>query len=105
MGWTMTLKDDFGVIAWTRRAGNYLSLFFLLSLFSIPVQPDIVFPKDHHFSWKTGQQHCGINLLWEPVPRTVAKLGVSGSNRELEPFKLDLHQCLGEQNKALKHCS
>lgn len=59
MGWTMTLKDDFGVIAWTRRAGNYLSLFFLLSLFSIPVQPDIVFPKDHHFSWKTGQWgHC-----------------------------------------------
>lgn len=55
MGWTMTLKDDFGVIAWTRRAGNYLILFFLLSLFSIPVQSDIVFPKDHHFSWKTGK--------------------------------------------------
>lgn len=55
MGWTMTLKDDFGVIAWTRRAGNYLSLFLLLSLFSFSVQSDIVFPRDHHFSWKTGK--------------------------------------------------
>ncbi|GLD59074.1 thrombospondin type-1 domain-containing protein 7B isoform X1, partial [Lates japonicus] len=52
MGWTMILKDDFGVIAWTRRAGCYLSLFLLLSLFSIPVQSDIVFHKDHRFSWK-----------------------------------------------------
>lgn len=55
MGWTMTLKDDFGVIAWTRRAGNSLSLFLLLSLFSLSVQSDIVFPKDHHFSWKAGK--------------------------------------------------
>ncbi|KAG8000762.1 Thrombospondin type-1 domain-containing protein 7B [Nibea albiflora] len=55
MGWTMTLKDDFGVIAWKRRAGYYLSLFVLLSLFSFSVQSDIVFPKDHHFSWKAGQ--------------------------------------------------
>lgn len=53
--WTMTLKDDFGVIAWTWRAGNYLSFFLLLSLFSSPVQSDIVFSKDHHFSWKTGK--------------------------------------------------
>ncbi|KAM7407697.1 hypothetical protein PAMA_003439 [Pampus argenteus] len=65
MGWTMTLKDDVGVIAWTRRAGNYLSFFFLLSLLSIPLQSDIVFPKEHHFSWKTGQwgqcigEECG----------------------------------------------
>ncbi|XP_047457726.1 thrombospondin type-1 domain-containing protein 7B isoform X2 [Mugil cephalus] len=65
MGWTMTLKDDFGVIAWTRQAGNYLSLFLLLSLVSIPVRSDIVFPKDHHFSWKAGQwgqcvgEECG----------------------------------------------
>lgn len=55
MDWTMTLKDDFGVIAWTWRAGNYLSLFLLLSVFSIPVQSDFVFPKGHHFSWKTGK--------------------------------------------------
>lgn len=55
MGWTMILKDDFGVIAWARRTGNYLSLFLLLSLFSIPVQSDIVFPEDHHFSWKAGK--------------------------------------------------
>ncbi|XP_029315244.1 thrombospondin type-1 domain-containing protein 7B isoform X2 [Cottoperca gobio] len=65
MGWTMTLKYDFGVIAWTRRAGNYLSFFLLLSLFSITVQSDIVFPKDHNFSWKAGQwgqcigEECG----------------------------------------------
>lgn len=55
MGWTMTLKDDFGVIAWTRRAGNYLSLFLFWSLFSFSVQSDIAFPKDHHFSWKAGK--------------------------------------------------
>ncbi|XP_040005222.1 thrombospondin type-1 domain-containing protein 7B [Xiphias gladius] len=65
MGWTMILKDDFGVIAWAWRTGNYLSLFLLLSLFSIPVQSDIVFPEDHHFSWKAGQwgqcigEECG----------------------------------------------
>uniref|UniRef100_A0A3B5A609 Thrombospondin type 1 domain containing 7B n=1 Tax=Stegastes partitus TaxID=144197 RepID=A0A3B5A609_9TELE len=58
MGWTMTLKDDFGVIAWTRRAGNYLSLFLLLSLFSIPAHSDIVFPKDHHFSWRAQWGQC-----------------------------------------------
>lgn len=62
MDWTMTLKDDFGVIAWTWRAGNYLSLFLLLSLFSIPVQSDFVFPKGHHFSWKTGK--CFIFFLF-----------------------------------------
>ncbi|XP_029967914.1 thrombospondin type-1 domain-containing protein 7B isoform X2 [Salarias fasciatus] len=55
MGWTMTLKDDFGVIARTRRAGNYLSLFLLLCVFSIPVPADLVFPKDRHFSWRAGQ--------------------------------------------------
>lgn len=55
MGWTMTLKDDFGVIAWTRRTGNFLSLFLLLSLFSFSLESDIVFPKDHHFSWKAGK--------------------------------------------------
>ncbi|XP_068186329.1 thrombospondin type-1 domain-containing protein 7B [Antennarius striatus] len=59
MGWTMTLKDDFRVIAWTWRVGNYLSLFFLLSLCSFSVQSDIVSAQDHHFSWKTGQWgHC-----------------------------------------------
>ena len=61
MGWTMTLKDDFGVIAWTRRgAGNYLSLFLLLSLFSFSVQSDIVFPRDHHFSWKAGKMSVAL---------------------------------------------
>lgn len=55
MGWTMTLKDDFGVIAWTRRGGNHHILFLLLSLFFFSVQSDIVFPKDHHFSWKAGK--------------------------------------------------
>ncbi|XP_039883311.1 thrombospondin type-1 domain-containing protein 7B isoform X1 [Simochromis diagramma] len=65
MGWTMTLKDDFGVIAWTRQAGSYLSLFLLLSLFSISVRLDNVYPRDHHFSWKAGQwgqctgEECG----------------------------------------------
>ncbi|XP_072253400.1 thrombospondin type-1 domain-containing protein 7B [Leuresthes tenuis] len=65
MSWTMTLKDDFGVIAWTRQAGNFLNLFFLLSLFSIPVPSDIVLPKDRHFLWKAGQwgqctgEECG----------------------------------------------
>ncbi|XP_061782034.1 thrombospondin type-1 domain-containing protein 7B isoform X1 [Nerophis lumbriciformis] len=59
MSWTMTLKDDFGVIAWARRTGNFLSFFVLLSLFSVPVQSDIVFHMDHQFSWKTGQWgHC-----------------------------------------------
>uniref|UniRef100_A0A3B4YAH4 Thrombospondin type-1 domain-containing protein 7A n=1 Tax=Seriola lalandi dorsalis TaxID=1841481 RepID=A0A3B4YAH4_SERLL len=58
MGWTMILEDDFGVIAWTRRAGNYISLFLLLSLFSTPVQSDILFPKDHHFSWKAQWGQC-----------------------------------------------
>uniref|UniRef100_A0A3P8SWS5 Thrombospondin type 1 domain containing 7B n=1 Tax=Amphiprion percula TaxID=161767 RepID=A0A3P8SWS5_AMPPE len=58
MGWTMTLKDDFGVIAWTWQAGNYLSLFLLLSLFSIPVHSDIVFPKDHQFSWRAQWGQC-----------------------------------------------
>lgn len=55
MGWTMTLKDDFGVIGWKRQAGYYLSLFVLLSLFSFSVQSDIVYPKDHNFSWKAGK--------------------------------------------------
>lgn len=51
-----------------------------------------------------GQQHCGVNLLCEAAPRAVAKLGASGWKRKLEPFKPDLHQRLGEQNVALKHC-
>lgn len=55
MGRTMTLKDDFGVIAWTWRAGNYLSLLLLLSLFSSSALSDIPFPKNQHFSWKTGK--------------------------------------------------
>lgn len=55
MGRTMTLKDDFGVIAWTWRAGNYLSLFLLLSLFSSSALSDVPFPKNQHFSWKTGK--------------------------------------------------
>uniref|UniRef100_A0A3P9C4G4 Thrombospondin type 1 domain containing 7B n=1 Tax=Maylandia zebra TaxID=106582 RepID=A0A3P9C4G4_9CICH len=58
MGWTMTLKDDFGVIAWTRQAGSYLSLFLLLSLFSISVRLDNVYPRDHHFSWKAQWGQC-----------------------------------------------
>lgn len=62
MGWTMTLKDDFGVIAWTRRgAANNLSLFLLLSLFSFSVQSDIVFPRDRHFSWKAGKMSVALH--------------------------------------------
>lgn len=56
MGWTMTLKDDFGVIAWTPRAGSHLSLLLLLSLFSFSVQSDIAYPKDRHFSWRAGRR-------------------------------------------------
>ncbi|XP_056290680.1 thrombospondin type-1 domain-containing protein 7B isoform X1 [Pseudoliparis swirei] len=69
MGWTMTLKDDFGAIAWTRHAGSSLSLFLLLSLVSLSVQSDVVFTKDHHFSWKAGQwgqcvgEECGSGGL------------------------------------------
>ncbi|XP_037542046.1 thrombospondin type-1 domain-containing protein 7B [Nematolebias whitei] len=65
MGWTMTRKDDLGVIARTWQAGNILSLFLLLSFFSIPVHSDIILLKDHHFSWKAGQwgqcvgEECG----------------------------------------------
>lgn len=54
MGWTMTRKDDLGVIARTWQAGNVLSLFLLLSFFSIPVHSDIILLKDHRFSWKAG---------------------------------------------------
>ncbi|XP_047227142.1 thrombospondin type-1 domain-containing protein 7B isoform X3 [Girardinichthys multiradiatus] len=55
MGWIMILKDDFGVSAWTRHTGNFLSLFLLfLCLCSIPAHSDIVLPKAHHFSWKAG---------------------------------------------------
>lgn len=64
MGWTMTLKDDFGVIAWTRRAGSNLSLVLLVSLFSFSVQSDIVFPKDHHFSWRAGKMFNYSSLLY-----------------------------------------
>lgn len=58
------------------------------------------------YVWRVylGQQHCGVSLLCEPVPRAVAKLRVSGWNRELELFKLDLHQCLEEQNRTVRHC-
>ncbi|XP_056145668.1 thrombospondin type-1 domain-containing protein 7B [Lampris incognitus] len=65
MGWTMILKDDCGVIAWTWRTGSHLPLLFLLSLVSTQVKPDMEFHKDHHFSWKTGQwgpcigEECG----------------------------------------------
>lgn len=55
MGWTMTVRDDLGVIAWTRRAGNHLSLFLLLSLFSLSVQSDVAFPREDRFSWKAGK--------------------------------------------------
>ncbi|XP_061579008.1 thrombospondin type-1 domain-containing protein 7B [Cololabis saira] len=55
MGWTMTLKDDFGVITWTWQTMKLLSLFLFLSLFSIPVPSENVLSKDHHFSWKPGQ--------------------------------------------------
>uniref|UniRef100_A0A1A8PEM2 Thrombospondin type-1 domain-containing protein 7A n=3 Tax=Nothobranchius TaxID=28779 RepID=A0A1A8PEM2_9TELE len=65
MGWTMTLKDDFGVIACTRQAGNFLIFFLALSSFSAPVHSDISLPNNHHFSWKAGQwsqcigEECG----------------------------------------------
>ncbi|KAM6984977.1 thrombospondin type-1 domain-containing protein 7B [Aplochiton taeniatus] len=63
MGWTMILKDYFGVIARTWRAGN--NLFLLLSLLALQVHSDIDFHKDQHFKWKTGQwgrcmgEECG----------------------------------------------
>lgn len=56
MGWTMTLKDDFGVIAWAGGTGNYLSFFVLWSLLFIHVRTDIVFHMDHQFTWKTGKE-------------------------------------------------
>ncbi|CAJ1071311.1 thrombospondin type-1 domain-containing protein 7B [Xyrichtys novacula] len=62
---TMTLKDAFGAVAWTQKTGTYLSLYLLLSLFVFTVHTDIVFSKDHHFSWKAGQwgqcvgERCG----------------------------------------------
>ncbi|XP_023806239.1 thrombospondin type-1 domain-containing protein 7B isoform X2 [Oryzias latipes] len=56
MGWTMILKNDFGVIAWTRHTAKLVSLFLLLSLFTIPIpSTDTVLPRDQHFSWKAGQ--------------------------------------------------
>lgn len=54
MDWTMSLRDDFGVNAWTQRAGISLDFLVLLTLFSIPIQADIVLHRDHHFSWKAG---------------------------------------------------
>ena len=63
MGWTMTLKDDFGVISWTRQAVKLLSLFLLLSFVCIPVPSDIVLPKEHHFSWKAGKMLNDSALL------------------------------------------
>lgn len=57
MGRTMTLKDGFGVIAWMRYTGNYLSLFLLLSLFSSSALSDITFTKNQHFSWKAGKSN------------------------------------------------
>lgn len=57
MDWTMTLKDDLGAIAWTRRAGNYLSLLLLLLLFSSSTLSDITYPKNQHFSWKAGKSN------------------------------------------------
>ncbi|KAM8857281.1 thrombospondin type-1 domain-containing protein 7B isoform 1-T2 [Synchiropus picturatus] len=75
MGWTMTFKDDLEVIAWTRQTGSSLSFFFLLFLFFVPVKLDIVIPRDHQFSWKTGQwgqcvgEECGskgvqVRTVW-----------------------------------------
>ncbi|XP_065818358.1 thrombospondin type-1 domain-containing protein 7B [Labrus bergylta] len=55
MGWTMTLKHAFGFIAWIQPARTYLSFYLLLSQFFLSVQPGIVFPNDHNFSWKAGQ--------------------------------------------------
>ncbi|XP_074550525.1 thrombospondin type-1 domain-containing protein 7B [Halichoeres trimaculatus] len=54
MIWTMTVTDAFGVNTWTWKAGTNFSFYLLWSLFS-SVQSDIVFYKDHHFSWKAGQ--------------------------------------------------
>ncbi|XP_041663347.1 thrombospondin type-1 domain-containing protein 7B [Cheilinus undulatus] len=55
MSWTITLKDAFDGNPRTQRARTYLSLYLLLSLFFLSVQPDFVFSKDQQFSWKTGQ--------------------------------------------------
>ncbi|XP_024919574.1 thrombospondin type-1 domain-containing protein 7B [Cynoglossus semilaevis] len=52
---TMVLKDDLRVDSWTPRAGHHLGFFVLLSLLSCSVQSDVVFSKDHHFSWRAGQ--------------------------------------------------
>lgn len=64
MGWTMTVRDDLGVIAWTRRAGNRLSLFLLLSLFSLSVQSDVAFPREDRFSWKAGKMPSSFIYLF-----------------------------------------
>ncbi|XP_034549450.1 thrombospondin type-1 domain-containing protein 7B [Notolabrus celidotus] len=64
MIWRMAVRDAFGFDAWIRQAGTYFSLYLLLPLYFL-VQSDIVFSKDHHFSWKEGQwsqcigEECG----------------------------------------------
>ncbi|XP_064167589.1 thrombospondin type-1 domain-containing protein 7B isoform X1 [Anguilla rostrata] len=63
MCWTMILKDDFGAAAWTWRNRNYLLL--LMSLIAAQGKGDLEYPKDKHYTWKTGQwsrcmgQNCG----------------------------------------------
>lgn len=54
MGWTMILKDDSGVTGWTWRVGNYLLLS--MSLIGMQVRSDLEFPKDRHYTWKTGKR-------------------------------------------------
>lgn len=64
MGWTMTARDDFRVIAWTRRAGNPLSLLLLLTLLSLSVQWDIALPRERRFSWRTGTSNL-LNFTYD----------------------------------------
>ncbi|XP_052004347.1 thrombospondin type-1 domain-containing protein 7B-like [Xyrauchen texanus] len=52
MDLAMILKDVYGVMGWSWRFGNYLLL--TVSLIAMQVQSDLEFPKDGHFTWKTG---------------------------------------------------
>lgn len=67
MGWTMTVRDDFRVIAWTRRAGNHLGLLLLLTLLSLSVQSDIALPRERRFSWRTGTNNKKVAFFVCPI--------------------------------------